>query len=149
MLPCHARYALSCLCCNGHSLLLTSYLSRIRRIKNSFCSTCRHSSQVTSHLILHCPARTLYATHSSSILCFLRSLVQTLGNCLASGAPWSSAMPPFLGRGQVINNNSNYFIEKAENSICCCFEKTCAIYFDITIKLASAKKKCLFFSTNR
>ena len=31
----------------------------------------------------------------------LRPLVQTLGSCLASGAPWSSAMLPSFGRGQV------------------------------------------------
>ena len=34
----------------------------------------------------------------------VRPLVQTLGSCPASGAPWSSAMPPFLGRGRVTNN---------------------------------------------
>ena len=41
---------------NGHSLLLGSYLSRIGRIENCSCSACRHSSQDTSHLILHHPA---------------------------------------------------------------------------------------------
>ena len=52
----HARCVLSRLRCNGHSLLLGSYLSRIGRIKNPSCSTCGHSSQDTSHLILQCPA---------------------------------------------------------------------------------------------
>ena len=52
----HARCALSRLHCNGHSLLLGSYLSRIGRIKNPSCSACGHSSQDISHLILHCPA---------------------------------------------------------------------------------------------
>ena len=47
---------LSRLCCNGHSILLGSYLSRIGRIENPSCSTCGHSSQGTSHLILQCPA---------------------------------------------------------------------------------------------
>ena len=56
MLPRHARCVLSRLRCNGHSLLLGSYLSRIGRIENSSCSACGHSSQDTSHLILHCPA---------------------------------------------------------------------------------------------
>ena len=56
VLPRHARCVLSRLHCNGHSLLLSSYLSRIGRIENSFCSACGHSSQDTSHLILHCPA---------------------------------------------------------------------------------------------
>ena len=52
----HARCVLSRLRCNGHSLLLSSYLSRIGRIENPSCSACGHPSQVTSHLILHCPA---------------------------------------------------------------------------------------------
>ena len=56
VLPRHARCVLSRLCCNGHSLLLGSYLSRIGRIENSSRSACGHSSQDTSHLILHCPA---------------------------------------------------------------------------------------------
>ena len=42
--------------CNGHSLLLSSYLSRISTIENPSCSACEHSSQDTFHLILHCPA---------------------------------------------------------------------------------------------
>ena len=33
-----------------------SYLSRIGRIENPSCSACGHSSQDTSHLVLHCPA---------------------------------------------------------------------------------------------
>ena len=57
MLPRHARCVLSRLRCNGHSFLLSSYLSRIGRIENPCCSACGHSSQDTSHLILHCPAR--------------------------------------------------------------------------------------------
>ena len=56
VLPRHARCVLSRLRCNGHSLLLGSYLYRIGRIENHSCSTCGHSSQDTSHLILHCPA---------------------------------------------------------------------------------------------
>ena len=56
LLPRHARCVLSRLRCNGHSLLLGSYLSRIGRIENPFCSACGHSSQDISHLIVHCPA---------------------------------------------------------------------------------------------
>ena len=52
----HACCVLSRLRCNGHSLLLGSYLYRIGRIENSSCSACGHSSQDTSHLIVHCPA---------------------------------------------------------------------------------------------
>ena len=56
VLPRHARCAFSRLCCNGHSLLLSSNLSRIGRIKSPSFSACGHSSQNTSHLILHRPA---------------------------------------------------------------------------------------------
>ena len=56
VLPRHARCLLSRLRCNGHNLLLGSYLSRIGRIENPSCSACRLSSQDISHLILHCPA---------------------------------------------------------------------------------------------
>ena len=56
VLPRHACCVISRLCYNGHSLLLGSYLSRIGRIENPSCSACGHSSQDTSHLILHCPA---------------------------------------------------------------------------------------------
>ena len=56
VLPCRARCALFRFRCNGHSLLLASYLCRIGRIENPYCSACGHSSQDTSHLILHCPA---------------------------------------------------------------------------------------------
>ena len=56
VLPRHARCVLSRLHCNGHSLLLSSYLSRIGRIGNPSCSACRHSSQDIIHFILYCPA---------------------------------------------------------------------------------------------
>ena len=56
VLPCHACCVLFGLHFNRHSLLLSSYLSRIGRIKNTSCNTCGHLSQDTTHLILHCPA---------------------------------------------------------------------------------------------
>ena len=56
VLPRHARSVLSRLRCNGHSLLLSYYLSRIGRIENPSCSACGDSSQDISHLVLHCPA---------------------------------------------------------------------------------------------
>ena len=107
VLPRHARCVLSRLRCNGCSHLLGSYLSRIGRIENPCCSACGHSSQDTSHLILHYPA-----THSAPLTLWrlsvsLRPLVQTLGSCPVSGAPWSSAIPPSIGRGRV--NNYMYF----------------------------------------
>ena len=116
----HARSVLSRLHCNGHSLLLGSYLSRIGRIENPSFSACGHSSQDTSHLILHCLVSRygLFAPLTLWRLSIsLRPVVQTLGSCLASGAPWCSAMPPSLGRGQVNNNNNN------NNKLLCCDAK--------------------------
>ena len=43
-LPCHACCVLSRLCCNEHSFLLGSYLSRIGRIENPSCNICGHLS---------------------------------------------------------------------------------------------------------
>ena len=105
VLPRHACCVLSRLRCNRHSLLLSSYLTRIGRIENPSFIVCKRSSQDTSHLILHCPAtdsfrRLLFGDYLS-----LRPLVQVLGCFPASGAPWSSATPPSLGRGWAINNN--------------------------------------------
>ena len=56
VLPRHAHCVLSRLRCNGHSLLLSSYLTRIGRMENPSSSACGHSFQDNSHLILHCPA---------------------------------------------------------------------------------------------
>ena len=55
VLPRHARCVLSRLRCNGHSLLIRSFLSKFGKIENPSCSACGHSSQDTSNLILHCP----------------------------------------------------------------------------------------------
>ena len=106
VLPCHARCVLSSLRCNGHSLLLSSSLSSIGRIENSFCSACGHSCQDTSHLILHFPATGSAPLTLWRLSVSLRPLVQTLGSCPASGAPWSPAMLSSLGRGRVNNNNN-------------------------------------------
>ena len=107
VLPRHARCVLSRLRCNGHNLLLGSYLFRIGKIKNPSCSACGHSFQDTSHLILHCPATDSAPLALWRLSVSLRPQVQTLGICPASGAPWSSAMPPYLERGRVTNNNNN------------------------------------------
>ena len=104
VLPRHARCVLSRLRSNGYGLLLSSYLSGIGRIENPSCSACGFSSQDISHLILNCPASD---SLRRSLFVSLRPLFQALGSFPASGAPWSSAMPPSLGRGRVINNNNN------------------------------------------
>ena len=41
---------------NNTTLFIENSLSKNRRIENSSCSACGHSSQDISHLILHCPA---------------------------------------------------------------------------------------------
>ena len=92
VLSSHARRVFSRVRCNRHSLLLSSYLSRIGRIENPSCSACRHPSQDTSHLILHFPA-----TDS-----LRRSLFgDSRGRCPASEAPCFCVINPSLGRGRV------------------------------------------------
>ena len=115
MLPHHARCVLFRLRCNGHRLILGSYPSRIGRIgilPAATVDTCPRTP-----LISFCTVqlRTLWRLFFP-----LRPLVQTLGSCPASGAPWSSAMPPSLGRGRVTNNNNKNMC--FENMVMC-FEK--------------------------
>ena len=74
VLPRHACCILSSLCCNGRSLLLGSYLSRIGRTENSSCSAC--GTRPGTHLILHCPA-------TDSLCCSL------FGNSLSLYDLWS------------------------------------------------------------
>ena len=78
VLPRHARCVFSCLRCNGHSLLLSSYFFRIDRMENSSCSACGQSSQDTSHSALSSyglfAPLTLWRLSVS-----LRPLVQALG----------------------------------------------------------------------
>ena len=130
VLPRHARCVLSRLRCNGNSLLLGSYVSRIGRIENPSCSAGGHSSQDTSHLILY----QLFSYGLSAPLALwrlsvsLRLLVLTLGSCPAPGAPWSSVMPLFLGRGRVTTTTTTrerrsvytqYQAAKPRFKICC------------------------------
>ena len=131
MLPRHFRCVLSRLRCNGHSLMLSSYLFRIGRIENPFCSACEHSSQDTSsHSALS--SYGLFAPltlwrFSLSLSLSLRPLVQTVGSCPACGAPWSSTMPPFPQRGGVINNNCfemAYGFSSTRSTRSCCSSPT-------------------------
>ena len=71
--------------CNGHSLLLSSYFSRIGRNENPSCSACGNSSQDTSDLILHCPAT------DSLCACFLAIFCL----CMTS-SPGPGELPGFL-----------------------------------------------------
>ena len=107
MLPCLVRCVLSRLHCNGHSLLLSYYLFRIGRIENLSCSLW---TLVPGHFSSH-SALSSYGFFAPLTLwrlsVSLRPLVQTLGSCPASEAPWSSAMPPSLERGRVNSNNNN------------------------------------------
>ena len=78
VLPRHSRCVPPRLRCNKHSLLLSFYFFRIGRIENLSCSAFGHSSQDTSHLILHCPAtdylrRSLFDDSLSLSLYNLRS----------------------------------------------------------------------------
>ena len=118
MLPCYARCVLSRLCCNEHSLLLKSYLSRIDRIENPSCSACSHPTEDSSHFILQCPATDSALLALWRLSDSLRPLVQALESCPASGAPWFSAIPPSLGRGQDINNR-----RKTAKFVCCVLGK--------------------------
>ena len=112
VLPRNVGCVLSLLRCNGHSLLLGLYLSRIGRIMNPSCSVFGHSAQDTFYLILQCSA-----TDSLRRSPFGDSL----SLCDIWSRPWGVArilgMPPSLRRGRVINNN-NKNIRKFSRSNC-------------------------------
>ena len=95
----HARCVLSRLRCNGHSLLLSSYLSRIGRIENPSCNACGHRPRTL--LISFCTVqlRTVCAAHSLATVYLSTTTGPDRGELPASGAPSSSAMPPIPRKG--------------------------------------------------
>ena len=101
VLPCHACCVLSLLQCNGHSLLLSSYLSRIGRIENPSCSACRHSTRTL--LISFCTVqiRTLSTAHSLATLCLL-----------ATSGPDPGELLGFWGSMVFMGNNNNILLSK-------------------------------------
>ena len=106
VLPRHARCVFSRLRCNGHSLLLGSYLCSIGRIENPSCSACGHSSQDTSHLILHCPATdSLRRSLFGDSLSFYDLWSRPWGVSRLLGLHGLPLCPLSLGRGLVNNNN--------------------------------------------
>ena len=81
--------------------------------QKSFLKPCGHSSQNISHLILHyLPATDSFRHSLFGDSVSLRPLVQALGFCPASGAPWSSAMPPSLGKGRVTTTTIDMYYSK-------------------------------------
>ena len=100
VLPRHARCVLSRLRCNGHSLDIGCYLSRIGRTENPSCSAC-------GHLLSH------FALSSYGFFgCSLFGSLRPRESCPASGTPWSSAMPPSLGRSRVTNKTREHTVTK-------------------------------------
>ena len=111
MLLSHARSVLSRLRCNGHSLLLSFYFSKIGRIENPFCSAC--GTRPWKPLISFCTVQlwTLCVARSLAIFS-LQPLDQALGTFPVSGASWSSAINPYLGRGRVTTTTAKLKLPK-------------------------------------
>ena len=102
----HACYVLSHLCCNGHSLLLSSYFSTIGRIENLFAAPA--DIRPWTPLISFCTVqlRTLCAAHSLATLCISTTSVPGPGK---SPGFWGSMVlrhAPIPRKGQCNNNNS-------------------------------------------
>ena len=99
----HARCVLSPLRCNGHSLLLSSYLSRIGRIESYSCSACGHlsSHSALSRYGLFAPLALWRLSVS------LQSLVQARRNCPVTGAPWYFCRAPIPQKGSGNNNSQS------------------------------------------
>ena len=102
--PRDARCFLSHLRCNGHILLIFLGLAESRILLAVPADT-----RPRTPLISFCTVqlRILCSTHFLTTLCLLTTSVQAVGSSPASEAPWSSAMPPSLGRVRIINNNNS------------------------------------------
>ena len=107
VLPRHARCVLSRLRCNGHSLLLGSYLSRIGRIEILPAAPVDTRPRTPLISFFTVQLRTLCAAHFLAIFCLYDLWSRPRGVARLLGRPWSSALPPSLGRGRVNNNNKS------------------------------------------
>ena len=111
VLPRHTRCVLSYLRCDGHTLLLSSYLSRIDRIENPSCSVYNYFSEITSHLILHCPATDSAGCAPYSLATPCLSTISGLGSGelpdFLSSIVFRHAPIPRKGLGNNNNNNNN------------------------------------------
>ena len=103
----HARCVLSPPCCNGHSLLLSSYFTRTSRIENPSCNACGHPSQDIFH-----PHSGLSSYGLFAPLALWRLFVSTIsgtGRGELSGF-WISMVlrhAPSLGRGRVTTTTTD------------------------------------------
>jgi len=88
-LPRLTRFVMSRHCCHGHSLLLSSYLCKIKRKENSSCSACAHHLQTLTHLSGLSRIRASPTRHLRNH--FFQSLIQTLGYVPTVGSPQCSS----------------------------------------------------------
>ena len=109
VLPRQALCIFSRLRCNGHSLLLSSYLSRSGRIENPSCSTSRHPSQYTSHLILTVQPWTISAADSLATTCLSTTFGPDPGELPGFWYSMVFRHTPFLGRDRVTTTTTTYF----------------------------------------
>ena len=114
VLPPQALCIFSRLRCNGHSLLLSSYLSRSGKIENASCSASRHPSQNTSHLILTVQPWTLCAAHSLATTCLSTTFVPGPGEFPGFWGSMVFHHAPFLGRGRVTTTYSKSHVKVSE-----------------------------------
>jgi len=88
--------------CHGHSLLLSSYLCRIKWKENSSCSTCGHHLQHLTHLLQDCPTfKPLCYVTFGLFLQFLTS-APDLGVWLDCWVSLEFLYAPSLRRGLVV-----------------------------------------------
>ena len=113
MLPRHVCCVLSRLRCNGHSLLLGSYLFRIDRIENPSCSACGHSSQESLISFYTVQLRTLCVAHSLATLCFFMTSGPDAGELSGFWGSMVFRHAPISGKGSG-NNNNNYYNRSAK-----------------------------------
>ena len=103
VLPRHARCVFSC---NGHSLLLGSYLPRIGRIENPSCIASGHSFSTPPISFCTVQLRTLCAAHSLATLCFSTTSGPDPGELPGFWGSMVFCHAPIPQEGRVANNNN-------------------------------------------
>ena len=140
VLPRHARCVLSWLRCNGHSLLLSSYLGLA---ESRILPAAPVDTRPRKPLISFCTVqlRTLCPAHSLMILCLSTTSGPGHGEFPGFWGTWSSAMPPIPWKGSGNQQQYDYV----------CFGFTCIAFasvykplllasYEEALKIARSKK---------
>jgi len=126
-LPRLARCKLSRLRCHGHSLLLSSYLCRMKLKQNSSCSACGHQLQDLTLLLLDSPASEPLRRAIFGITSSIFDLWPDLGAWPDCWVSVEFLHDPIARKGS--GSITTSFVIKRNSSVGHCFDNFWKIYF--------------------